>query len=362
MEFESRIITYGDLREGFHFENDKYGIASYEYEARRNTFLANPNIGEDSDSYMYLKLAEGIPVGRSIQFDTRLKVGNEIVPMYSGSALKVVEDFRQYGIGGEVFAYSRRIKKRNILISAGISDDALPLYKVMKYTFFDLPKMLQVRDSKPLLGKKGITGASQKLLGAFINGGLRCVSAFSFFKTKTLYRKYKLKPVAEVPEWVNELTLKDGHKYCEAHDHKWLQWNLDYGFRSKDGHNIQSFYVITSEGKPMGFVMTKERFRSHTQGLENVTIGSIVEWGSYNENLLSEADIYRLSLKTFTPSVDIVEIATNDAKTLKSIKRLGFIRHGVARIAIKDKTKQLLDIADETKWRLRYGYADVILN
>jgi len=40
MEFESRIITYGDLRKGFHFDNDKYGIASYEYDTRRKTFLS----------------------------------------------------------------------------------------------------------------------------------------------------------------------------------------------------------------------------------------------------------------------------------------------------------------------------------
>lgn len=361
MEFESRIVTYGELRKGFHFENDKYGIASYEYEARRKTFLANPNIGDDDDSYMYLKLADGVPVGRSIQFDSRLKVGDEIVPLYSGSALEVVESYRQYGIGGEIFAYSRRIKKRNILISAGISDSALPLYKVMKYTFFDLKKMLQLRDAKPLLGMKGITGISQKVLGTIVNSVLKCMRALSSFKTKTLRQKYELRPVSVVPEWVDELTLNDGSKYCEAHDHKWLQWNLDHSFKCGSSDK-QSFYIIAHDGKLMGFVMTKERFRANTQGMKNVTIGSIVEWGSVNENELCEADIYRLTLETFSSDVDIVEIATNDPRTLKSVKRLGFMQHGEARIAIKDKTKQLSDIADVTKWRLRYGYADVILN
>lgn len=361
MEFESRIITYGELRKGFHFENDKYGIASYEYEARRKAFLANPNIGDDDDSYMYLKLADGIPVGRSIQFDTRLKVGDKIVPLYSGSALEVVESYRQYGIGGEIFAYSRRIKKRNILISAGISDSALPLYKVMKYTFFVLTRMLQLRDAKPLLGKKGITGITQKVLGAIVNGFLKCMGVLSSFKTRSLRQKFELRLVSVVPEWVDELTLNDGRKYCEVHDHKWLQWNLDHSFKS-ESKNKQSFYIIVRESKPMGFVMTKERFRANIQGMKNVTIGSIVEWGSMDENELCEADIYRLTLETFSSDVDIVEIATNDTRTLKSVKRLGFIQHGEARIAIKDKTKQLTDIADITKWRLRYGYADVILN
>lgn len=361
MEFDSRIITYGELREGFCFENDKYGIASYEYDARRKAFLENPYIGEDEDSYMYLKLADGVPVGRSIQFDTRLKVDEKIIPMYSGSALKVVESYREYGIGGEIFAYSRRIKKRNILISAGISDLALPLYKVMKYTIFDLQKMLLVRDTKPLLGKMGINGFAQKVFGSLANGGLKCYSAICSFRSLFLGRKYEIKPVTVVPVWVDELTLKDGHKYSEVHDHRWLQWNLNNSFRNGE-RDKQSFYIITKEGKRMGFVMTKERFREEVQGMKNVLIGSIVEWGSVDESELCEADIYRLALKSFSSDVDIAEIATNNTKTLKSLKRIGFIRHGNARIAIKDKTKELSDITDVTQWRLRYGYADVILN
>lgn len=361
MELTSRVITYGELREGLHFNDDRYGIATYEYAARRKTFLANPNIGEDSDSYMYLKLADGVPVGRSIQFETRLRVGKEIVPMYSGSALEVVEEFRKYGLGGEIFAYSRTIKKRNILISAGISDMALPLYRVMKYTFFDFPKMLQLRDAKPILGKIGLHGITQNVLAGILNVCIKCFLILTSVRTWKLKRTYKLTPVEVVPKWVDELTLNDGHKYGEVHDYRWLQWNLDNSFKTHK-RDKQSFYVITKDGRQMGFVMTKERYREEVQGMRDVLIGSIVEWGSIDEIDLCEADIYRLVLDTFSADIDIIEAATNDAKTIKQIKRMGFLHHGDAHIAVKDKTKQLSDIADASKWRLRYGYADVIFN
>ena len=50
----------------------------------------------------------------------------------------------------------------------------------------------------------------------------------------------------------------DGHKYMEVHDHKWLQWNLDYNFCGGI-NNHQSFYIIKRDGNPVGFFMLKFR-------------------------------------------------------------------------------------------------------
>lgn len=47
--------------------------------------------------------------------------------------------------------------------------------------------------------------------------------------------------------------LNDGHKYMEAHDHRWLQWNLDFNFRGLP-QDIQSFYIIKELGNPIGFL------------------------------------------------------------------------------------------------------------
>ena len=360
MEFKSRIVTYGELRDGLHFDDDRYGIATYEYESRRKTFLANPNLCGDDDTFMYLVEADGIPVGRTMLFDTRLKMDDEIVPLYSGSSLKVAEEFWKYGFGSEIFSYGRTIKKRKRLLSAGISNMALPLYKVMKYNIFEFPKLLMLRDSKPILEKKGIRGGLLKLLVILINMVLHCFYSITSLKTSNLKKQFLLEKVSIVPEWIDNLTLHDGHKYAEAHDYKWLQWNLDYNFK---GHrrDIQSFYIIRKDDQNIGFVMTKERYREKVHGMKDVMIGSVVEWGSADEKLLCESDIYRLSLSTFSKDVAIIEVATNDTATQKHLKRMGFMHHGDAHIAFKDKTKTMNDAGDASLWRLRYGYADVIL-
>lgn len=361
MEFNSRIITYGDLRKGLHFENDKYGIALYEYETRRKAFLANPCAGADDDVFMYLVEADGVPVGRTMLFDTRIKIGDEILPLYSGSSIRVEDSFQKYGLGGEIFAYGGTIKKRKLNLSAGISDMALPLYKVTKYNIFEFPKLLRINNAKPLFGKYGIKSVFLSILGVLANFPLRFYYFLANGTTRKLRKQYALEKVTTIPQWVDEVTLNDGHKYAEVHDQKWLQWNLDHNFKGGK-RDIQSFYIIKQNNNPVGFVMTKERFRENAQGMKNVLIGSIVEWGAYDENKLSESSIYRLALDTFSQDVDIIETATNNVATQKELKRLGFIHHGDAHIAFKDKTKQLTDSGDVSLWRLRYGYADVILN
>lgn len=361
MEFSSRIISYGDLRKGLHFENDKYGIASYEYETRRRTFLANPCVGDDDDVFMYLIEADGVPVGRTMLFNTRIKIEDEILPLYSGSSIRVEDSFQKYGLGGEIFAFGGTIKGRKLFLSAGISDMALPLYKVTKYHIFEFPKLLRINNFKPLLGKYGVKGLLQSTIGYLLNVFLKIFYRLSTIKTNRLKKKYSLEKVSTVPQWVDDMVLNDGHKYAEVHDHKWLQWNLENGFK---GHkrDKQSFYVVKQNESLVGFVMTKERYREEVQGMKDVLIGSIVEWGSKDEKVLSEADLYRLVLDTFSKEVDIVETATNDVVTQRVLKRMGFIHHGDAHIAFRDKSKQLKDAGDASLWRLRYGYADVILN
>lgn len=360
MEFTSRIVTYKELRDGLEIKHDPYGILSYEYETRRRAFLANPNLRDENDTYAYVVETDGAPIGRTYLFDSKIKVGDEIFPLYSGSGLEVVSEFRKFGVGGELFAYSRSIKKRERLLSAGISDMALPLYKAMKYHIFEFPKMLRLNDVRPLLGKYGFKGILMNFMRWSGNAVLHLYYSLGTYKANRLKKAYQLERVEHVPGWVDEIVKNDGHKYAELHDKEWLQWNLDYNFK---GHkrDIQSFYIIKKDGENVGFVMTKERFRPEVHGMTDVLIGSIVEWGIDSRSSLTEPDVYRLVLSTFSYDVDIIETATNDDVAIKKLKLMGFVHHGDAHIAIKDKTKKLKDVGDATLWRLRYGYADVIL-
>ena len=135
-----------------------------------------------------------------------------------------------------------------------------------------------------------------------------------------------------------------------------MQWNLDYNFcgDSSTG-NIQKFLEIYHKGKPIGFALLAERKRY------GLTIGSVQEWQSDDEKILSESDIYYLSIQHFSKGVSCVKIATISEKVIDELKNNGFRDDGKANIVFKDLLKKYEDINDISKWRIRLGYADVIM-
>lgn len=362
MDYRSRIITYGELRKGFVVENDKYDVVSYEYEARRKAFLSNPAGPEDSEPFMFLALDGDIPVGRNMFFKTRLKVDNKIIVAHTGSSFHVEEEYRKEGVGGFIFWDAREL---NLVpsLAAGVSDDAIVLFRRMKHYIFEFPRMMHLNDVKPLLGKKGLRGLPLTVVSNVGNVALRCYYGMLRLFCHTP-KGYTVRQLDEVPEWVNEITMNDGHKYGEVHDQLWLQWCLDNKFTS-DKRDGQAFYAVYQGEKSVGFFMTKVRYRDELKGMHNVVLGSIVEWGVVKGCPLREIDLYQMALRTFSNEVSIIQAASNDKETIKGLKRSGFFHQGDHRITFKEtlgkKNKTLLDASDETLWRLRFGYADLIL-
>ena len=340
-------------------ENDKYGITTYELESRRKAFLSNPSGWEEDDPYLYIAFDGNVPIGRTMFFRSRLKAGDVIIPIYSGSAFDVVESYRKEGVGGYVFWDGYKIEKRNPQISAGISDDAIPLFRRLKNVVFEFPRMMQLRDSKPLLKSKGFEGPLLVVVSGLFN-----VALHSFYNLFELFspipRGYELRLMTQVPEWVDNIVLNDGHKYMEVHDHQWLQWCLDNKFTDVS-QDRQSFYGVFRSDEPVAFFMINIRYRNEIKGIQDVVLGSIMEWGVSNNSTLCEFDLYKMAKTVFPKDVSIIQAASDDICTLKKMKQWGFVHHGDARISFKDKKKKITDANDPSLWRLRFGYTDVIL-
>lgn len=359
MDYKSRIITYGELRKGFEVHNDKYGIATYEQEARRRAFLANPSGAEDDDMYMYIAFDGDVPVGRNMYFRTRLKVGDSIIYAYSGSGFEVVEQYRKEGVGGYIIGDELQMKGRNPGFGAGISDDAIPLFRRLKNTVFEYPRLMLLYDSKPLLSKMKLRG----VLLSCISGCANLLLHGIYGIIRLFHRVpsgYSIRQVKTIPEWVDDIVLNDGHKYCEVHDKEWLQWCLDNKFTS-DARDCQKFFAVYQEEKPVAFFMTKERYRDNLKGMKNVVLGTIVEWGNAMDCSLREIDLNMMALKTFSKGISIIQTSSNDEDTIHQLKRIGFVHHGYNRIMFKDRKKTYPDMYDESLWRIRYGYSDTIL-
>ena len=362
LEILNQVITYKQLVTGnYQIGNDLYGIASYVLTPSRIAAVKNCpfNISDNACAYFFVNV-DGIVAARVQLFGTQFYVDGKVNPSGSGSSWETAECFRHQALGAEVMLFTSTNDEYETFIASGISDMALPLYKKLRYYILEFPRIMQLRNAYSILECKGLNGTWLKVVSTLVNLPLKLFIVYSKHKGKKLLKEYQVEKVIKVPEWVDNIVLNDGHKYMEAHDHRWLQWNLDYNFRGLP-QDIQSFYTIKKKGEPVGFFMTKERFRKKAGGLKNILIGAIMEWGSVNEKQLSEADIYKMAQTTFSREVDIVEAATANPATVEKMKVCGFISRGYAHIAFKDKKKKYKDASDINLWRGRYGYADVLL-
>ncbi len=359
----SQIVTIGQLRTGqYHLDDDKYGVAAYVLtKERKKACLDCPfNTSEDNPA-LYLEVVDDVIAGRNQMFGTRIKVNDEVIPCGTGSSLEVEKVYRKLGLGASIMMFFTRNSGYDYYLASGISDEALPLYERLKYHVLPFPRIMFLNNSRCILESKGLKGGLLKLSTAIVNVFLLYFKNNNRKVASKISKQFTLRLENKVPEWVDEITLHDNHKYMEVHDHKWFQWNLENNFHGLP-QDKQWFYGIYKDNEPIGFFMTKQRYRETAGGaIHNVVIGSIMEWGTKNESILSETEIYKLAFSTFDRNVDIIETATANNDAVKQMKKSGFIPHGKAHIAFKDNTKKFKDASDINLWRVRYGYADVIL-
>lgn len=362
-EVTSKVITFKQLKNSdYTLGKDTYDIASEvldEYKIK--VALSCPSIESDEAPAYYFETVDGVVAGRIQLLATRVKLGDKIEPCGSASALEVAEPFRKLALGLDIMSFFSFSVPYQYVIVSGLSGMALPLYKILKYKILEFPKIMFLNNSRCVLESKGIKGFILKIVSAFVNIPFGILKFKINSESNKLKKEFIIKEEKIVPTWVDDIVLNDGHKYMEVHDHKWMQWNLDHNLNGQ-ARDKQWFYSIYRANRPVGFFMTKERYRETAGGiLHNVLIGSIVEWGVVDGSLLSETEVYSLAFSTFNSDLDIIETATSDNSVVKKMKKKGFIPHGFAHIGFMDTTKRYKDAEDINLWRARYGYADVIL-
>ncbi len=363
MRSYTQSYSYNDFNQGILGKiPDSLNIISGITNSRYKAFHSNPNLYDIESTAVILAIADEVVVGRLTIYPTSMMIDGKIEIVMGGSDLYVDESYRQEAAGTDLMIYPVFDKYYRYILYAGASPQALPIYKKLKYQIIEYPRMMQLRNSRCILESKGLHGAFLKIASSITNIPLKAILAFNNLTTRIMSKKYVIEKVSRVPAWVDDILKNDRHKYKEVHDQKWLQWNLDYHFTDAP-ENIQSFYIVKKDNEELGYFMTKERYRNLAGGvLKDVIIGSIVEWGSFDETILTEKDIYILAMSTFSNKLDILEFASNDSEVTKAMKKFFFLKHGFAHILFMDKQRKHTDASDINNWRVRYGYADVILS
>ena len=362
-KIEWQYISVAQLRNGdFTLGDDKYGLAAYVLSpARVATVLNCPFHTSEKNTALIFCNVDGVVASRTEQFGTRLKLGDDIVPCMSDTALETHESFRNLALAADLIMFKHNNSEYKHFIAGGSSEMAIPLFKRLKYVYFETPILMVYKDSRAKFSEIGLKGSALRLASKLYNLSLLGNKIKQQRAAKLLRKKFQVKKENIVPEWVDEIVLNDGHKYMEVHDQKWLQWNLDYNF-SDNPRNSQAFYCIyNKDGQPVGFFMTKERCDKKKAGCIQGITGSLVEWGSKDLSILSEVDINVLALDSYNSDVNVATTTTDNLAIQQSLTKYGLKDKGsITNISCKANRKKTPDIYDIKNWRIRLGYADKI--
>lgn len=357
--------TYGELKnkKSLDFE-DKYNIISSLNPLMRKALLNKPIPYDENEVCQILAIANNIVVGVVNCFSSQLLLRGKKVPVQAGSYLYVHKDFRKYAIGGDLMMQYKSLHSSGNCIASGISQVAKPFYSILRYSIFEFPRFMFLRKCRSVLQTiLKIDGVTLFCTSKVVDAGLWIYRNILFLYTSILTNNLTVTQPMDTPNEVENIILSDSHPFMELHDKKWIDWNLNYTF-NEDKRNKKALYLIKKEQEIMGFFIIKIEFHKEAsnRGFKNVYLGSVMEWGSKNEDILSEAMIHLLALKTFPKYIDGVQMATSSTKTQKIFKRIGFVHVGDANMAVFLKSVKEEGIKDINNWRIRLAASDTLIN
>lgn len=343
---------------------DPYHIMSSLGPKMREAILHNPSGYKDDEVCQILALDGDVVVGATNPFSGRLLINGAVVPCQNGSYMYSHEDYRKDNVGGELFLRITNLHPTKNCYFVGISQMAIGLYKALKYSLFEFPRLIYLRKSRSVVQSILHSDASwTKSLIGLSDAGLWLHRQLIYVHNFIFYRGYTIENVKECPEDVEQIVIKDKHPYKEFHDKAWFNWSLNYSI-SEDERTLRRLYVIKKNEKIEAFFLLKQEFfeKASSRGFKNVYLGSIMEWGVADESHLTEKDIVLMSLSKFDINVDGIQYATTEHKVAKQLKKwlfagIGHANTGVRIRSIKDNT-----LKDINNWRLRLGGSDTVLN
>lgn len=362
MEIQEQTISFREVKNGFRIEGDDYGICHpITNQGTISTLLSNPYLEDDSKVMYILERIDGVVRGRTMLFPSKMMASGEMLSSSAGSGLFVEETARKFAIGLSLVMYGVQHKENNYLLYAGLSKMVLPIYKKLKFSIFSTPLMWQPRNSRFIFQRMGLKGGVLRIATSLTNIFLRPYINIGKLASKHEAKRFSIEQLHTVPHWVDDISLTDGHKYAEYHDHRWMQWVIDNGF-SDDPRSSRRFYAVSDiKGNPIAFFLVKENHGSLPErNIEDICFGAIIEWGIMPGASIDEYTLTKLALPFFSNDVDIVEFTSDNLSVVSRMRKYGFIQHGEAHICFKDLTKQLdKDSQQMDNWRIRMGYSDV---
>ena len=343
---------------------DPYKIMASLGHKMREAVLHNPSGYSKDEVCQILALDGDIVVGATNPFSGRLLIKGEAVPCQNGSYLYSHKNYRKDNVGGELLYRILTLHPTKNSFAVGMSQMAIPLYRVLKSIIFEFPRLIYLRKSRSVL--HSILKTDSKIITPFIwivDIMLWCHRLFIKQHNIFRYKSYNIEEVNDCPDDVVKIVMEDAHPFMELHDKAWFDWSLRYSI-SEDERTLRRLYVIKKKGKIEAFFFLKQEFfeEASSRGYKNIDLGSIMEWGVAKESRLTEKDIVLMSLNYFDNNVDGIQYATTEHKVARRLKNWLFIGIGHANTGVRIRSVKDEDFKDINKWRLRLAGDDTMLN
>lgn len=343
--------------------SDPHNIASSLCRSMKEALLHNPSGFRDDEVCQILAIDNDVVVGCTNPYSGRVKIDDKVIPVQNGSYLFSHEDYRKDNIGGDLFLRITNLHPDRNCFFSGISHMAMGMYRALKYTVFEFPRMIYLRRSKSVVQALLETDSfvTQPIVWV-CDGMLWLHRSVLRLLTSIKYGGYAIEECHDVSQEVVDIIDSDPHPFAEVHDKAWIEWNLNYKFTEEP--RLKKLFVIKRNGKIEAFFITKEQFyeQASSRGFRNVTLGSVMEWGISQQSKLTEKKLYIMSINYFSKNVDGIQFATSDKHLASELKRYLFVGIGEANLGIRFRLIKDKRLKEINNWRIRLAASDTLMN
>lgn len=327
----------------------------------------NPVELSDQEVFQILALIDSNIVGSEIHIPIQLFIRGEIYYSLTGHALSVCGDYRGLGLGSSLTDQRLNYSRTNSLLLCDASQMHLPILERLGAHIFYMPRLIFLKRSIRVLESK-LNNIFAKPISIVVDLFLKMQNCILvYLKNNILSRGFIVQNVKDIPESVEAILNVDKHPYKEIATKEWFQWVKNNTLIAKDTVR-KCFYMIYKDGLPVGFYMTRERFykQASHRGFKNITLGSILDWATIDENLISNNEVALLAITSFGKQVDAVELCCDTEQMASYFKRRGLVQIGSGNIVFRYRPNSVFakieDIGDPRKWRLRPSMGDNALS
>jgi hypothetical protein len=333
---ELRILTRADLEADQIYDtwDDPHQLARPSPEKRR-TLLGNPCLRAD-DPVQIIGLLANRVVGKMEVLVGEISVLGRVERIFYGSSLWVEEAARQTGIGLMILLKIQAL--HHTVGVCGISQMIYPIYQKLRWTDFQIPRLVFVRRSRAVVESMLCSRLLARPASWAIDACLSGLRSWLGIELRRRLKNVRVEVAAEFPADWDAFVARKPSEVGPVRSAAWINWLLQNRFQDAPGLQRRLLLVRSDSGEPLGYLLMKSRFYDTVtqRQLRNITLASAQDWQVFDTRRLSTSTLMLLAVKSMADvGADALEVAMPDPDVAAELSRAGFRRVGVLNFMLR---------------------------